>query len=1478
MPEEPSAKLWQHPLRQMLSAGDERATHLQAHASTGSRLCLTDPPGFNPHGIPAGGVGFNSLHRCGYSFVSPPSHPGADADFKARRVWPSAIHQTEPGRRTSERRWGEIAVTSNHSFLSGASHPEELVREAARLGHAGIALTDFETFGGAVRAHVAAREIHVGDRGGPQAGERFRLAHGVRMRFSVDDVPSVQSVDGHALGKGVWIGDGQTVDLLLYPTDRASWGALCRLLTKARTLAPQVGEDETRIRGHLRPEDRRRRLPLHDLVELLHEPMRGGDGLLAVLCAPRLPSQRVLEAAEGLSRLMPDRFAVALTRVDDPESAAESERSCVLADVLGVPVVASSDVRMHALARKPLLDTLACIRDGVCIDRAARQVALHAERRLRPASDIMRRYADRPDALETAWRFLDRAAAFSLDELRYEYPDEVVPQGMPAMQHLRGLVWRGARERYPRGVPAKVARQFEHEFAIIDDLGYAPYFLTVHDIVAFARSRGILCQGRGAAANSAVCYALGITAVDPERIDVLFERFVSRERNEPPDIDIDFEHERREEVIQHVYAKYGRDRAALVCEVISYRGRSAVRDVGKALGFAPDTIDRLANEVDRWGGGGLGVRDDVAGGSFAVGVDHGLPESTGSRLRAAGLDPEAPRVRALVQLVGELLGFPRHRSQHVGGFVISRSPLSEIVPIEQAAMQDRTIIEWDKDDIEALGMLKIDLLSLGMLTALRKGIDLVNGDRAALGAGGVDSRLDDAPPVRRDLADVSPRQRPSGSAASIADNIDVGAHVDAAPLVFHAIPSEDSATYDMICKADTVGVFQIESRAQMSMLPRLKPRRFYDLVIEVAIVRPGPIQGDMVHPYLRRRNGEEPIVYPSDAIRTVLGKTLGVPLFQEQAMALAVVAAGFTAGQADELRRAIAAWKRSGNKIAMFGEALEGGMIARGYTREFAQQVFQQIKGFSGYGFPESHAASFAHLVYASAWLKRHHPAAFTTALLNSQPMGFYAPAQLLRDARDHGVAVRGVDVHCSRWDSTIERGPDPSPWIAAPTAPARTLFEGFGAPIIGDGRRLAQDAAVFRIDGASVEPRIERLERSGCSPLRWRAVHSHAIERGVGQSPSSHMRTVLRRVHSRGRSVIEDARTCVDDAPAIRHEHERTAIEGDDGTRQPSRGNRPGRRPEPLCAPSAPARHPPDAELRQADFPSDATPSDSRHDAGRFLVPSQSAIRLGLRMVRGLEPEEAHRVVDAVVRHGPFRSIADLAEASEASRATLRKLAAADAFGSMALDRQQAIWQIMALRDRERPLWSFGTRSDTVNAEAEERPGAACADAYADACAGAGSHETEPALPPVPELSAIARDFESTGVTLKRHPLACLRDQLQKSRIIPCGHLRDEQRAPAGKRVRVAGLVLVRQRPSTAKGIVFMTIEDESGVANLIFRPKVYERLRPSVRGAVLLAVGGKVERRDGVVHVLVQSARDLSGHLVTETSVIATQSRDYR
>jgi error-prone DNA polymerase len=606
-------------------------------------------------------------------------------------------------------RWGELLVTSNHTFLCGASHPEELVREAFRLGHDGMALTDLESFGGAVRAHAAAREVDTGRM--PEAIEGgFRLAHGVRVRLAVD--PSVALAMDEARSTPM---SGSPLEIVLYASDRASWGALCRLLTTMR-LPERVGM-------HGRPAAGAR-----ELLELLHA-HPGGAGILGVLVPPTRPDHGFLAAAGMLACAMPERLWVAMRRTDDVESSIASERACHLAEALRVPVVACSDVRMHAASRRPLLDVLACIRQGVPIDRAGELVARHAERRLRRREEILVRYADRPDAVAAAWRVLERASAFSLDQLRYEYPDEVVPQGVTPSAHLRDLAWRGARERYPRGVPATVARQMEHEFEIIDDLSYAPYFLTVHDIVAFARGRGILCQGRGAAANSAVCYALGVTAVDPARIDVLFERFVSRERNEPPDIDIDFEHERREEVLQYVYGKYGRERAALVCEVVGYRGRSAVRDVAKALGFSPDTVSRLASSVDRWSGGGLGGRDDLAGVHADAPPVDALSAEAVARLREAGLDPSAPRSRLLVRLVGEILGFPRHRSQHVGGFVISRGPLCESVPIERAAMECRSVLEWDKDDVEALGMLKIDLLSLGMLTAIRKSIALVKAAR-----------------------------------------------------------------------------------------------------------------------------------------------------------------------------------------------------------------------------------------------------------------------------------------------------------------------------------------------------------------------------------------------------------------------------------------------------------------------------------------------------------------------------------------------------------------------------------------------------------------------------------------------------------------------------------------------------------------------------------------------------------------------------
>jgi DNA polymerase III alpha subunit len=1230
-------------------------------------------------------------------------------------------------------------------------------------------------------------------------------------------------------------------------------------------------------------------------------------------------------------------------------------------------------------------------------------LAWNAERRLRPVAEIERRFADRPEALETAWRFIDRAAGFTLDELRYEYPDEVVPSGVTPMQHLRDLVWRGARERYPRGVPAKVARQFEHEFAIIDDLRYAPYFLTVHDIVAFARGRGILCQGRGAAANSAVCFALGVTAVDPDRIDVLFERFVSRERNEPPDIDIDFEHERREEVIQHIYRKYGRHRAALVCEVISYRGRSAVRDVGKALGFTPDAIGRLAGSIDRWSGGGLGHRDDPSGAA--------REES----LRAAGLDPSAPRVRQLVALVGEILGFPRHRSQHVGGFIISRGALGEMVPIEHAAMEDRSIIEWDKDDIEALGMLKIDILSLGMLTAIRKTIDLVNGDRAALADGADGASPSDASKPRRDLvmagvigagarhsgsveADARvapapasapasahilashevdrPAARPIGSGSPASSSPASSSPASSSPassspasfpsssigapcagdgpmrsadrsrrevLRFHAIPPEDPSTYDMICIADTIGVFQIESRAQMSMLPRLRPRSFYDLVVEVAIVRPGPIQGDMVHPYLRRRSGEEPVRYPNDAIRKVLGKTLGVPLFQEQAMALAVVAAGFTPGQADELRRAIAAWKRSGNQIARFGEALEEGMVARGYSRTFAKQVFEQIKGFSGYGFPESHAASFALLVYASAWLKRHHPAAFAAALLNSQPMGFYAPAQIVRDAKEHGVAVRGIDIHCSRWDSTLERGPDVGPALAdearracggvqqtfawsscdgsgaadaargrAPSpsveGSARSRMSrsstvridaGLGASLAAIARREQRDAAcdelpdeppdkppdesrdqsppaecVASINAATASDAADPAEMHLLERFRWsgasdeadscfRGVRIQRWERMDADSRSTSVRRdlALERLHGRGRSVT---------------------VGGDEGDLSPIRAAEPLAPPSPSPSSHDFASHTSPARMRtlpssqtvgaesesefEFEFESEGPPAIAaepvRDDPARFAVPTQPALRLGLRLVRGLTAEEAQRIVEAVARAGPFRRIADLADSARIGRSTLRKLAAADAFGSMGLDRQQANWQILAWREQ------------TCEADGAPAPSLWSGPARA----GSETETIEPALPEVAELSAIAQDLEATGISLKRHPIACLRDRLQRARAIPCGFLREETRTPDRKIVVVAGIVLIRQRPSTAKGIVFMTIEDETGVANLVIRPRVYERLRGVLRHAAAVCVRGRVERRHGVVHVLVGAGRDITRRLEVDPDAGSVRPMDAR
>jgi len=856
--------------------------------------------------------------------------------------------------------------------------------------------------------------------------------------------------------------------------------------------------------------------------------------------------------ASWLGELLPEPgfIGVELSRAADDGRWLEVLEA-VSADT-GCPLVAAGNVQMHARSRRPVRDVLTAVRLKRPVSELGHELAWNGERHLRSLAVLADLY---PPALLGRTLEIALGCEFSLEELRYEYPEELVPGSETPAGYLRRITESGMDIRWPEGAPVKVRRQVESELALINELGYEPYFLTVHDLVRFARERGILCQGRGSAANSAVCYCLGITEVDPARSATLFERFISRERNEPPDIDVDFEHERREEVIQYLYRRYGRERAALCATVITYRPRSAVRDVGKALGMAPDVVERLARSLSWWEGCGV------------------MPE----RLEEAGFDPESLPMQQLGYLTAALVGFPRHLSQHVGGFVISRGPLSELVPIENAAMADRTVIQWDKDDLDALGFLKIDILALGMLSAIRRALDLIEAYRGR-------------------------------------------------PLPMSAIPAEDPAVYRMLRKADTVGVFQVESRAQMAMLPRLGPQTFYDLVIEVAIVRPGPIQGGMVHPYLRRRQGLEPITYPSKAVEAVLSRTLGIPIFQEQVMQLAVVAAGFTPGEADALRRAMAAWRRKGG-LGPFEKRLIEGMRHRGYSEHFARQIFQQIQGFGEYGFPESHSASFALLVYVSAWLKCHEPAAFTCALLNSQPMGFYAPAQLVRDAVQHGVEVRPVDVLYSGWDCSLEPG-------------------------------------------------------------------------------------------SRG-------------APAL---------------------------------------------------------------------------RLGLRMIKGLREEDALRIVDArAVREGSRDgsiSLERLAQSARLTRKILLRLADAGALRSLAGHRHRARWAALGFE-------------------------AATSRLISGVSAAESSRECQPRLPRPTEGQDLVADYAALGFSLERHPLALLRERLE--RLLPGERppstAADIRRARHGQTVRALGLVIGRQRPSTASGVIFMTLEDETGFVNAVVWPWVAER-----------------------------------------------------
>ncbi|MCA9293160.1 MAG: error-prone DNA polymerase [Phycisphaerales bacterium] len=1037
-------------------------------------------------------------------------------------------------------RYAELLVTSNFTFLTGASHPDEFVEHAALLGHHAIAITDTNTLAGIVRAQAAAK-----DAGLP-------LVVGCRLVFTEPDAPNV----------------------CVYPTSRPAYARLCRLLTRGKRRAPK-GECH---------------LQFNDLLE-------GNAGLLAII-APcwfvRSDNEHMLHALR--SAFDDDRLSLATAHRYHQDDAERHAHAHELAKRCNVPLVVTNDVLYHIPERRMLQDTVTCIRQGCTIEQAGLRLQVNAERHLKTPDEMARLFADAPEAIARTVEVADRALAFDLDELKYEYPVEPCPDGMTPFGYLKACVDTGSRRRYPDGVPTKVSQSLEHELALIKELRYEAYFLTCYDIVNFARSHGILCQGRGGAANSAVCFCLGITEVDPARFSLLFERFVSRARNEPPDIDIDFEHERREEVIQHIYQKYGRERAALTAEVISYRGRSAVREVGKAMGLSLDCVDALAKNLDRW---------------------HAPP--TESSFADAGVNGQDPTIRQVVALTKQLAGFPRHLSQHVGGFVITRTALHDLVPIENAAMEDRTVIEWDKDDIDAMGILKVDCLGLGMLTCIRKAFTFVK-------------------------------------------------QIMGEELTLHKVLhdyGEDPAVYEMIQHADTVGVFQIESRAQMSMLPRLKPANFYDLVIEVAIVRPGPIQGGMVHPYLRRRTGEEAVVFPSEAVRDVLGRTLGVPLFQEQAMQLAIVAAGFTPDEADGLRRAMAAWRRKGDKIAAFGRRLITGMVANGYERDFAERCFAQIKGFSEYGFPESHAASFALLVYVSCWLKRYHPALFAAALINSQPMGFYAPAQIVRDAREHGVDVLPVDVNDSAWDCSLEVN-----------AGART-------------RAIAT-----------------------AEPGAW----------------------------------------------------------GKDGP----------------------------------------------------------ALRLGLRMVRGLPEQDAERLVAARKQWERFETIEQLWRRSGISTRALRALAKADAFRSMGVDRRAASWQIGPLRDVPLPLFEEHIAQPSDD---DQRAIAR--------------------LPSLPLRKHVLGDYEAVGLSLKAHPMFFMRERFERDGVIRTTDLRDASQCPQGRRVAVAGVVLMRQRPSTASGVVFITLEDETGIANLILWKDIFERFRKIARLSSVMLAQGRVERQGEVVHV---------------------------
>lgn len=1020
--------------------------------------------------------------------------------------------------------YSELQVTSNFSFLRGASHPNELVDQAAAFGYKKIAITDRNTLAGIVRAYAAAKEKDI----------------------SIIPACRLDLLDGPSL--------------LAYPTNREAYGRLSALLTK----------------GNMRAEKGSCHLHKADVYE-------HAEGILFTVVMPNQLNRHfnfeasfVREIAEYREALAGQLYLSATRSYlgNDDKLIFRIEQ---LAGKYNLPVVATNDVHYHAPSRRELQDILSCVREKCTIQEAGFRLHQNAERFMKPIEEMHRLFRRYPDAIRNTMT-ISEACTFTLDELSYEYPTEINKSGRSPQEELEHLCWKGAHEFYGDIVPEKVVNMIAHEMQFIRKMDYANYFLFVEDIVREARKRGILCQGRGSAANSAVCFCLGITSVNPMKFELLFERFISSERNEPPDIDVDFEHERREEIIQYIYNKYGRDRAAIVATVTQLHQKGAIRDVGKAMGLSLDTISRLSSSIweftDEW--------------------------FEGKRVTEQGLNPQDPHLKKTLELTAQMMGFPRQLGQHTGGFVVTNGKLTDLCPILNARMEDRTNIEWNKDDIDALGFLKVDVLALGMLTCIRKVFDLC---KAHYGLN----------------------------------------------LTLANIPQDDPEVYDMICLADTLGVFQIESRAQMSMLPRLKPREFYDLVIEVAIVRPGPIQGDMVHPYLRRRNGEEPVVYPSAELKEILGRTLGVPLFQEQAMKIAIVAAGFTPAEADGLRRSMATFKFKG-LVNQYEQKLIEGMMKKGYTEEFAKRIFKQLEGFGSYGFPESHAASFALLVYVSCWLKHYYPDAFAAALLNSMPMGFYQPAQIVIDAQKHQVEVRPPDINHSTWDNQLE-------------------------------------------------------ERSG----------------------------------------------------------------------------------------------------------------------------KYYAIRLGFRQIKGIRKDEMDLLVDH--REAGYQTITALRDAG-IGIGTLERLADADAFRSIGLDRRKALWEVSALQDMPVEIFK-GQPSESVL-------------------------ETQVELPLMSQGEHVVQDYATVGLSLKAHPVSFVRSQLEMLRILSTQAINNE--ATNGQLVKVAGLVLVRQRPGTAGGVCFITIEDETGFTNLVVFEKLFETYRKEILHAKLLMVEGRLQREGQVVHVIVSKCVDLT------------------